>query len=228
MRAVGGPAAGGLGGRFSSVRIVLATGNPGKVREYERILASVHVEVVGVSTTLPSYQAPPEDGLTFADNALIKARHAAAATGLPALADDSGLCVRALGGAPGVRSARFGGPALDDVGRCDALLRALEEAGAHGPAARAAWFECAIAAALPGGEADTVSGRCHGRILDAPRGNAGFGYDPLFVPSGEAMAFAEMTAEGKDAISHRGVAARGLAELLGRVVGGLAGADAVV
>ena len=181
-----------------------------------------------MSSTLPGYRAPPEDGLTFADNALLKARHAAEATGLPALADDSGLCVLALGGAPGVRSARFGGPGLDDTGRCVALLRALEEAGARSPADRAAWFECAIAAALPGGEADTVSGRCHGRILDAPRGESGFGYDPLFLPAGEALAFAEMAADSKDAISHRGVAARGVAELLRRVVVGLAGADAVV
>jgi XTP/dITP diphosphohydrolase len=196
---------------------VLATGNAGKVREYDRILRELRAEVVAISSLVPGYEGPPEDGDTFAANALIKARAAAIAAKAPAIADDSGLCVKALNGAPGIRSARFGGPGLDDAGRCAALLKALGDVDARDPADRHAWFECAIAVALPDGTADSVSGRCEGRILTAPRGAGGFGYDPLFLPDRQALTFAEMAAADKDLISHRGRAAHGLAELLARV-----------
>ncbi len=199
---------------------VLATGNPGKVREYGRLLGGLRAGVVGVTSVVPDYVGPEEDGQTFEDNALIKARAAAVATATPALADDSGLCVTALDGAPGVRSARFGGEGLDDPGRCVALLTALEAAGATDPADRRAWFHCAIAVALPDGAAQTVSGRCDGRILDAPRGEGGFGYDPLFLPDGDVFTFAEMKPAEKDLISHRARAAQELPAMLMRVIAG--------
>ena len=197
---------------------VLATGNPGKVREYGRLLGGLRAGVVAVSSVVADYEAPEETGDTFEANALLKARAAAAAADTPALADDSGLCVAALDGAPGVRSARFGGPGLDDAGRCEALLAALEEAGALDPSDRKAWFECAIAVALPGGASAVVSGRCDGRIVDAPRGTGGFGYDPLFLPDRNVLTFAEMAAAEKDLISHRAKAAQRLPDLLRRVV----------
>lgn len=197
---------------------VLATGNPGKVREYGRLLAGLRAGVVGIGTVRPDYEGPEESGDTFEANALLKARAAAAAADTPALADDSGLCVVALNGAPGVRSARFGGPGLDDAGRCLALLAALDEAGATDPADRKAWFTCAIAVALPDGTAAAVTGRCDGRILDAPRGEGGFGYDPLFLPERSVVTFAEMSGADKDLISHRARAAQRLPELLRQVV----------
>jgi XTP/dITP diphosphohydrolase len=197
---------------------VLATGNRGKVREYGRLLAGLRAGIVAITTVVPEYEGPEETGDTFEANALLKARAAAAASGTPALADDSGLCVAALDGAPGVRSARFGGPGLDDAGRCRALLAALEEAGALDPADRRASVECAIAVAVPDGASAAIRGRCDGRIIDAPRGDGGFGYDPLFLPERNVFTFAEMAAADKDLISHRAKAAQGLPELLRQVV----------
>jgi XTP/dITP diphosphohydrolase len=144
---------------------------------------------------------PPETGATFEENARRKALAAARATGLPALADDSGLSVDALDGAPGVRSARFAGEAADDAAN-RALLR--ERLRGTEPAPRTAHFTCALALALPDGTADVVHGMCAGRLLESERGTGGFGYDPLFVPDGHSRTFAEMSREEKETLSHRG------------------------
>jgi XTP/dITP diphosphohydrolase len=150
---------------------------------------------------------PPEGG-DYAENAAAKARAAALASGLPALADDSGIEVAALGGAPGPRSARYGGEGLDDAGRVRLLL---DELHALGPlASRAARFVCCAALALPSGELHAARGECAGRILGAPRGASGFGYDPVFAPERDARSMAELSEAEKNRISHR---ARALAAL---------------
>ena len=198
--------------------VVLATCNEGKVREYARMLDGLPVRLRSLSD-LPGYEPPPEDGETFSDNARLKAAAAAAAAGLPAIADDSGLCVAALGGAPGVHSARYAGAEATDSDRRRALLAAMLQSR---EGSRAATFECVIAVALPSGQVATVSGRCRGHILEEERGEDGFGYDPLFVPAGHAKTFAEMAAEEKDALSHRGRAAARLPGVLQRLLPALA------
>jgi XTP/dITP diphosphohydrolase len=203
------------------IAVVLATHNPGKVAEYARLLGDLPVEIRSLAEH-PGYEAPPEDGETFDDNARIKALAAARATGMPAIADDSGLCVDALGGAPGVRSARYGGPGKSDADRCEHLLDALAGVPAE---ERKAHFACVIAVALPGGQADTVGGRCDGHIRAGARGGGGFGYDPLFVPEGETLTFAELPPAHKDRISHRGDAAVGLPRLLSRILDLAKGGD---
>jgi XTP/dITP diphosphohydrolase len=150
---------------------------------------------------LPAVALPPEGESSYADNALAKARAAARAAGLLALADDSGLEVDALGGAPGVRSARYGGPGLDDAGRCRALLAAL--AGVP-ESRRTARFRCAVALAEPGGREAVVEGAAEGIILTAPRGRGGFGYDPVFLYPPLGATFAEIPEAEKHAVSHRG------------------------
>lgn len=189
------------------MRIVVATGNRGKLAELARILDGLPVELVPMDEL--GLDSPVEDGDTFEANALIKARAAAEATGLPALADDSGLEVDALGGAPGVRSARYAadedpGAAGDDANN-DRLVREL--AGVpYGQ--RTARFVCAAALVAPDGRAWTERGTMEGRIIDTPRGENGFGYDPHFVADGETRTNGELTAEEKDARSHRGAAFR--------------------
>ena len=184
---------------------MIATSNPGKLREIRALLEPLPVPLVGLDE-LAALRLPPE-GDDYAANAVAKARAAAAATGSPALADDSGLEVAALGGGPGPRSARFGGPALDDAGRVTRLLAELE--GREGESRRAR-FVCAAALALPGGEVATAFGECMGRIATAPRGRTGFGYDPVFEvdPSGRTMA--ELPPDEKNRISHRAQAFRAL------------------
>jgi XTP/dITP diphosphohydrolase len=190
-------------------RVVLATGNPGKLREVRDLLADADVELVGLADVGPV--ALPEEGDDYAANAAGKALAAARATGLPALGDDSGLEVDALRGAPGARSARFGGPGLDDAGRTRALLAAL--AGVP-PARRGARFVCVAALATPDGDVATARGECAGRIAEAPRGPGGFGYDPVFetAPGGPTMA--ELPLAEKQRISHRARAFRALAPVL--------------
>jgi XTP/dITP diphosphohydrolase len=177
---------------------VLATTNRGKIREFEDAFGRVRLiplsEFEGVTL-------PEETGDTFEANARAKAIAAARATGLPALADDSGLAVDALGGAPGVRSARFAGPGADDLANRALLTARLRGAP---PWARTARFICSLVLALPDGSSDAVEGTCAGRLLDRERGNGGFGYDPLFVPDGYDRTFAEMSREEKEALSHRG------------------------
>lgn len=195
---------------------VLASGNPGKVREFQALL--------GTRWTLRPQTdfgiAPvPETGDTFVANALLKARHAALATGLPALADDSGLEVDALGGQPGVRSARFAGDGAGDAANNGKLLAAL--AGVPDEA-RTARFRCVLVwVDGPGDPAPLVAaGAWEGRILQSPRGTAGFGYDPLFLDLATGLSAAELSAPAKNARSHRGQALRHLETLLGTRPGG--------
>lgn len=192
-------------------RIVVATGNPHKLDEIASILAPHHLAVTLVAMTELGVPSPVEDGDTFEANALIKARACAAATGLPALADDSGLEVDALGGAPGVHSARYAGDPADDV----ANNRKLAEALASVPAPqRTARFVCAAAFVTPTGDEVVRRGTMEGRIVDAPRGTNGFGYDPFFVADAttDGRTNGELTAAEKDAISHRGAAFRAIAD----------------
>jgi XTP/dITP diphosphohydrolase len=189
--------------------IVVATSNPGKLREFRALLADLPVRVCDLAS-VPGVTLP-EEGDEYAANAAGKALAVALAAGRLALADDSGLEVAALAGAPGPRSARFGGPGLDDAGRVRALLAAC--AGARG-AARAARFVCVAALATPGGDVFTTRGECRGRLLEAPSGGAGFGYDPIFVAEGTQVSFAELPELEKNGLSHRGMALRALAPRL--------------
>jgi XTP/dITP diphosphohydrolase len=199
-----------------SVSLVLATRNDHKVHELRSILAAAGLEVplVGLSG-FPDVPDVVEDGLTFEANALKKARAVSAATGLPALADDSGLCVDALNGMPGVFSARWAGRHGDDDANLDLVLSQVADVP---DADRGASFVCAAALALPVGEERVVEGRVVGRLLHARRGSGGFGYDPIFLPVGHDRTTAEMTAAEKNAISHRGQAFRALAPAIAELV----------
>ncbi len=182
--------------------IVVASQNPGKAREIGRILTGF--DVLSLAEFPPVHF--PEEGGDYFENARVKALTAARLVGLPCVADDSGLEVEALGGAPGPYSARYGGPGLDDQGRCQALLVEL----ANAPMPRAARFFCAAACAWPDGRSALAEGSCEGVILKAPSGEGGFGYDPVFSPTGFDCAMAELTREQKDGLSHRGRAFRAL------------------
>ncbi|MCY4454190.1 MAG: RdgB/HAM1 family non-canonical purine NTP pyrophosphatase [Immundisolibacterales bacterium] len=191
--------------------LVAATGNAGKLAELERLLDGLGWEVVAQSAL--GVEPPPEDGLTFVENAIAKARNAAERTGRPALADDSGLVVDALGGAPGIHSARYAGPDAGDAANNEKLLRAL--AGVP-EAERTARFECAVAWLRdPRDPVPLIaSGTWTGRVLEAPRGTNGFGYDPLFLDPGTGRTGAELDPGRKDALSHRGQALRELRRML--------------
>jgi len=191
-----------------ALKFVLATHNPGKLREMGEILGKLGVEVVS-PTELGISAEVEETGETFAENALLKARAACQATGLPAIADDSGLCVDALNGGPGVYSARYGGEGLDDAGRRALLLSSM-----RGAATRGAHFTCSIACAFPSGDVLTAEGQCAGTIAFAPMGSDGFGYDPVFFYPDKAKTFAQMTPEEKSAVSHRGKALADFAQKL--------------
>ena len=181
----------------AGARIVAATHNPGKARELAALMEGRFEVVSAASLGLPE---PEEPETTFAGNALIKARAAANASGLIALADDSGLSVAALDGAPGVHSARWAGPDRD-FGHAMALVeQRLEEIGSED---RTAWFTSALAVAWPDGPAVVVEGRVDGRLSFPPRGDKGFGYDPIFLPEGELCTFGEMDEAEKDRFSHR-------------------------
>ncbi len=196
---------------MNGATLVLATRNAGKIREMRRILESRGLSVMGLSD-FPAFPEPLEDGQTFAENALKKAVVTAETLGLPAVADDSGLCVAALGGAPGVLSARYGGEGLTDSQRAERLLAALE-----GTADRSAAFVCVIALAVPGGETLTWEGRVEGLITQAPDGSNGFGYDPVFFYPPKGTTFARMKGDEKNAVSHRGQALRRFADDLEKV-----------
>jgi XTP/dITP diphosphohydrolase len=198
------------------VRLVLATRNAAKLQELRRILAPlVSVEVLGLDD-VPAYPEVPETGATFEENALIKAREAATRTGLPAVADDSGLAVDALNGMPGVLSARWAGHAASDANN----LRLVLEQTEHVPdGRRGARFVCAAVLVAPDGVEQVARGTVTGTLLRAPRGSNGFGYDPIFVPAGETRTTAEMPPAEKDAISHRGKAFRALAPAVASVLG---------
>ena len=184
------------------MKFILATHNPGKLREMADILSHLGVEVVSPADMGITVEVE-ETGATFAENAMLKAKAICAASGLPAIADDSGLCVDALNGGPGVYSARYGGEGLDDKGRYTLLLNSM-----RGQTTRAAHFACAIACAFPGGKTLTAEGRCDGAIAFAPLGEGGFGYDPVFLVPEKGKTFGQLTAEEKSEISHRGRALR--------------------
>lgn len=189
-------------------KIVMATGNPGKIREIARLLEGMGIDVVAQS----EFGVPDADetGKTFAENSLIKAQHAADATGLPALADDSGLSVDALAGAPGVYSARYAGSACDDQANNDKLLADLE-----GIEDRGAAFHCVATFVEPGGGEPLIAhGEWRGSILHARQGDGGFGYDPLFFVPECGCSSAELEADQKNARSHRGQALTKLVKLL--------------
>lgn len=187
------------------MRFVLATGNRKKLEELERILRGLDVELVPMTDL--GLDSPVEDGDTFEANALIKARAACAATGMPALADDSGLEVDALGGAPGVHSARYAGVETDDLANNHKLVAELADIPAEERTAR---FVCVAALVAPDGTERTERGVMEGRIVDEPRGERGFGYDPYFVTEGQDRTNAELTSGQKDALSHRGAAFRAI------------------
>ncbi|MFE5739548.1 RdgB/HAM1 family non-canonical purine NTP pyrophosphatase [Streptomyces kasugaensis] len=198
-------------------RLILATRNAGKVTELRAILeaAGLDVELVGADA-YPDIPDVKETGVTFAENALLKAHALAEATGHPAVADDSGLCVDVLGGAPGIFSARWAGRHGDDRANLDLLLAQLsdideEHRGAH--------FFCAAALALPDGTQRVVEGKLTGTLRHAPSGTGGFGYDPVLQPLGETRTCAELTPAEKNAISHRGQAFRALAPVVRELLG---------
>jgi non-canonical purine NTP pyrophosphatase (RdgB/HAM1 family) len=183
--------------------IVLATRNPGKAEELKRLLDGV-AKRFETLLSHPQVTLPPERGSSYRENALAKARATCEALGVPALGDDSGLEVDALGGAPGLYSARFAGEGATDATNNARLLRALKDVP---PEKRTARFHCALALARGANDVLEAEGFCEGRILDAPRGDHGFGYDPLFLPDGEELTFAELAHARKDSISHRARAA---------------------
>jgi XTP/dITP diphosphohydrolase len=199
-----------------SRRMLLATGNAKKLMELQRILdaalGSGSIELIGLRDVEP-YPEVPETGLTFAENALIKAREGASRTGLPTIADDSGLAVDALNGMPGVLSARWSGKHGDDQANNDLLLAQISDIPDEH---RGGAFVCAAALVSPGGREHLVEGRQSGRILRVPRGSGGFGYDPLFVGEGQERTNAELSPDEKDAISHRGKALRALAKVIAK------------
>ena len=190
--------------------LVLATRNQGKIREFRRILDAISngaINLVGLEEFAHTTEVE-ETGSTFKENALLKARSICAETGLPAIADDSGLCVDALDGAPGIYSARYAGVHGDDLGNNAKLLRELANVPED---KRSAHFTCAAALVLPDGREHVTEEIFEGSILFAPIGDQGFGYDPLFRPDGLAISSAQMSAEEKDSISHRGKSLRAIA-----------------
>ncbi|WP_295170035.1 RdgB/HAM1 family non-canonical purine NTP pyrophosphatase [uncultured Brevundimonas sp.] len=185
---------------IKGMRIVVATHNAGKVPEISALLGGNYQLVTAGQLNLPE---PDETESTFTGNAMLKARHAAELSGEVSLADDSGLSVAALAGAPGIFSARWAGPGKDFAVAMKKVEERLEEIGATD---RAAWFTSALAVAWPDGPCVVVQGEVHGQLTFPPRGDRGFGYDPLFIPNGGDQTFGEMEPAAKDAISHRTVA----------------------
>lgn len=197
------------------MKIVVATGNAHKLSEVRAILSPVADSIVPLS----DFDAPEpvEDGITFAENALIKARSACEITGLAALSDDSGITVDVLGGAPGVFSARWSGHHGDDAANRNLLLAQLSDVPDRH---RQAAFVSAIALVLPDGGETVVEGRVEGMLTREARGSGGFGYDPIFIPTGHEQTTAEMTAEEKNALSHRGIALRKLLPIVTALTSG--------
>jgi len=198
-------------------QLVLATANQHKLLELKRILAAGHVDVaLGSLAGFPGAPDVAETGATFAENALLKARAIARFTGLPTVADDSGLCVEALNEMPGVLSARWSGRHGDDEANLRLVLAQLTDVPDERRGAR---FVCAAALVLPDGRQHVSEGEVYGRLIREPRGHGGFGYDPIFVPASATITTAEMDPADKDRISHRGKALRGLAPVIAAFLG---------
>jgi XTP/dITP diphosphohydrolase len=203
-----------------SKKLVIATRNAGKIAEFRRILDAIAqgaVELVGLDE-FKNLVDVEETGATFEENALLKARYTAKMTGLPSISDDSGLCIDALGGAPGIFSARWAGAHGNDKANLEKVLEDLEnvpdeERGAH--------FICATALVMPDGREVVKEERFEGNILRSPIGDQGFGYDPIFSPLGKEISSAQMSAEEKDAVSHRGKSLRAIAPHVIEMLGGL-------
>jgi XTP/dITP diphosphohydrolase len=193
-------------------RLVVASHNPGKVKEIGELLMPYGVEAISPASL--GLEEPEETGTTFAANAVLKSEAAAKASGLVSLADDSGLCIDALDGDPGVHSARWAGPAKDFALAMRNVEEKLRAVGATAPERRRAHFICVLSVAWPDGHVENFEGRVHGTIVWPPRGNRGFGYDPMFQPHGHAATFGEMHPEGKHRISHRAAAFRKLVDAL--------------
>ncbi|MDO8732226.1 MAG: RdgB/HAM1 family non-canonical purine NTP pyrophosphatase [Actinomycetota bacterium] len=199
-----------------SVQLVLASRNTHKIVEMRRILIELGLDIELVGTDeYPDLPDVDEIGSSFAANALLKAREVCEYTGLPAIGDDSGLCVDALNGLPGIYSARWAGTHGHDAENLKLLIAQLDHVPAN---RRGAAFHCAVAIATPQGDERIVEGIVEGRLIGAPRGTNGFGYDPIFVPNGWVITTAEMSAEDKDAISHRGRALRAIAPVLAELL----------
>ena len=191
-------------------KLVLATRNQGKITEFGRILDALapgEIELIGVDQ-FPDLVDVEETGSTFQENSLLKARYTCQATGLPAIADDSGLCIDALNGDPGIYSARWAGTHGDDQANIEKVLLQLKDVDDE---KRNAHFMCVASLALPDGREQVAEGRFDGHILRNPVGENGFGYDPVFQPLGFAISSAQMSAEEKDLLSHRGKSLRSLA-----------------
>ena len=184
------------------IKFVLASRNPGKLKEMNEILSHLGIQVCSEEEAGVDVEVE-ETGTTFEENSRLKAEAVMKASGLPAIADDSGLCVDCLGGAPGVYSARYGGPDLDDAGRYRLLLENM-----RGQLDRRCRFVSAICCAFPNGDTVTARGECAGTLAYAPKGADGFGYDPVFFVPGLKKTFAELTPQEKNAVSHRGAALR--------------------
>ncbi|GGR72289.1 non-canonical purine NTP pyrophosphatase [Micromonospora fulviviridis] len=199
-------------------KVLLATRNRKKLVELQRILDGAlgahRIALLGLDD-VEEYPELPESGLTFGENALIKAREGCRRTGLPTIADDSGLAVDALNGMPGVFSARWAGSHGDDQANLQLVLDQIADLPDEH---RGAAFVCTVALVLPSGKEHLVDGRQSGRLLRAPRGDGGFGYDPIFLGDGQERTNAELTPEEKDAVSHRGKALRELAKLVAKVL----------
>ena len=196
-----------------SHKLLLATRNQGKIVEFRRILDAVApgaIDLVGLDQ-FPNLHDVDETGKTFEENALLKAREMSEATGLPAIADDSGLCVDALNGDPGIFSARWAGSHGNDRANLEKVLEQLKDVP---DSERGAYFICVAALYLPDGRTFCEEGRFYGAILNAPVGENGFGYDPIFQPQGLDISSAQMSSEEKDAVSHRGKALRAMAPVV--------------
>jgi len=205
---------------MSAIKLVLATRNPGKIMEFRRILEELHsrtIDLVGLEH-FPELADVEETGETFFENALLKARTVCQETGLPSIADDSGLCIDALDGAPGVLSARWSGVHGNDAANIEKVLAQL---GPIPDADRGAHFTCVTAFVMPDGRESTAEGILSGKILRQPIGSYGFGYDPIFLPQGSELSLAELDAQKKDLISHRGQSLRAIAPRVAAMLGAL-------
>ena len=203
-----------------SKKLVIATRNAGKIIEFRRILDAISsgaIDLIGIDQ-FPDLIDVEETGTTFEENALLKARYTAKMTGLPSISDDSGLCIDALGGAPGIFSARWAGKHGDDKVNLEKVLDELKDVP---DSQRGAHFICVAALVMPDGREQLAQGRFEGKTLRAPVGNQGFGYDPIFAPLGMSISSAEMSAQEKDAISHRGKSLRAIAPHVIEILGGL-------